>query len=276
MMIPALFPWILVTLAMAGHFFKRLRSGALREWINDPLLSFFGLWTLTTPAFLTFATQYTGTYLVPLLPGFALLAALLWERWDQKPDVDKTRALRLLYGVVYFLSVVVTVGSWISLAFEGTVTNAVIAFCGGLGMLACAYLYRARLTDSVRLISCIGAYTAVAYGLSSLCFDNHLSNSRSTRRVLELAASLSQPGEPITVGFRGDLPFSASFYKDLVADGRIKVIGVYDQQLSTASADFIAARKSGIDAVKAARPNGTVVGKIGKWQLLDNRPQAAK
>jgi precorrin-6x reductase len=106
-----------------------------------------------------------------------------------------------------------------------------------------------------------------------LCFDNHLSNSRSTRRVLELAASLHDTNKPLTVAFRGDLPFSASFYKDLVTANTIQVVGVHDEELSSTTADFIAARKSGIDVVTTARPNGVIVGKIGKWSLLDNRQQ---
>ncbi len=273
MMIPAIFPWIIITVAMAGNFFKRLRSGALREWSNDPLLSFFALWTLTTPALLTFATQYTGTYLVPLLPGFALLAALLWERWDCKAEEEKQFELRLCRGLIYFLSLVVVVGSWISLSFEGTLTNAIISFCIGLVMLALACINLKTARDSVLLVSCIGIYTAVAFGLSSLCFDNHLSNSRSTRRVLELAASLHDTNKPLTVAFRGDLPFSASFYKDLVTANTIQVVGVHDEELSSTTADFIAARKSGIDVVTTARPNGVIVGKIGKWSLLDNRQQ---
>jgi hypothetical protein len=250
-----------------------LRSGALREWSNDPLLSFFALWTLTTPALLTFATQYTGTYLVPLLPGFALLAALLWERWDCKAEEEKQFELRLCRGLIYFLSLVVVVGSWISLSFEGTLTNAIISFCIGLVMLALACINLKTARDSVLLVSCIGIYTAVAFGLSSLCFDNHLSNSRSTRRVLELAASLHDTNKPLTVAFRGDLPFSASFYKDLVTANTIQVVGVHDEELSSTTADFIAARKSGIDVVTTARPNGVIVGKIGKWSLLDNRQQ---
>jgi 4-amino-4-deoxy-L-arabinose transferase-like glycosyltransferase len=279
MMIPALFPWIIITLAMTGTFLKQIRNRAMLTWINDPLLSFFALWTLTTPALLTFATQYTGTYLVPLLPGFALLAGLVWERWNSKAEEEKRAGLRLFRGVIFFLSLVVVGGSWISLWFEGTRTNAIISFCVGLVMLALADVKLKTVRDSVILVSFIGSYTAVAYGLASLCFDNHLSNSRSTRRVLELAASLHDSKQPLTVAFRGDLPFSASFYKDMVADGRIHVVGVNDELLSSITADFVAVRTKKEDVIQMVRkalPNGVVVGNIGKWQLIDNRPTQDK
>lgn len=203
MMIPALFPWILAVLAMSVYFFKRVSSAAaIKGWINDLWLSYFALWTLGTPALLTFATQYTGTYLVPVLPGFALWAALIWHRWDSQNDEEKRKGRSLLYGITVFLSVVVVAGSFISLSFEGDWINAIIAFAVGLVMLVTSISARTQHSDSSHMVSRIAVYTALAYGLSTLCFNNHISNSRSTHRIMELAAEASPGQEDLTIGFR--------------------------------------------------------------------------
>lgn len=272
MMIPALFPWILIVLAMSVRFFKQASSSAQRKsWLNDPWLTYFALWTLGTPALLTFATQYTGTYLVPVLPGFAALAALVWHHWDSQTEESKRTGKLLLFGVSIFLSVVVIVGSIISLWFEGEKTNAAIAFAVGTAMLLVVLQQRLYRHSSDRLISLIGIYTALAYGLSSLCFDNHLSNSRSTHRILALAVNHSQNQEGVTVGFRGSLPFSASFYRDLLTHSPIRVVGVSPEKLTNTDVDFLAVRKGKATETKELLPAATFVGNTGKWHLYDLR-----
>jgi 4-amino-4-deoxy-L-arabinose transferase-like glycosyltransferase len=272
MMIPALFPWIFIVLAMSAHFFKKAASPAeLKRWLNDPWLTYFSLWTLGTPALLTFATQYTSTYLVPVLPGFAALAAMVCHRWDSQSDDAKRRGKLLLFGITVFLSVVVTVGSITSLWFEGEKTNAAIGFVLGTVMLTFTFRQRFYQHNSYRLISQVGIYTALAYGLSSLCFDNHISNSRSTNRILTLAASHSQGEGALTVGFRGSLPFSASFYRDLLQHSPITVIGVSPENLSSTRVDFIAVKKRDVTESEQLLNGASLVGNRGKWYLYDLR-----
>jgi 4-amino-4-deoxy-L-arabinose transferase-like glycosyltransferase len=278
MMIPALFPWILIVLGMGYHFFKRVtHGGGIKEWANDPWVSFFALWTLGTPALLTFATQYTGTYLVPVLPGFALLAALTWYRWNSQLRADQELGRQALFAVTVFLSLVVVVGSIIALWFEGTATDSLSAFAIGLGMLAFATIDGFRNRTAAGLISCVAVYTAIAYSLSAVCFNNYISNSRSTNRILTLAARVAPAtSSSITVGFRGDLPFSASFYPNLINEKKIEVKGVREQEIASAAIDFLAVRKGGVEAVAKAMPHAKLRGHTGKWFLYDMGRQPVK
>jgi 4-amino-4-deoxy-L-arabinose transferase-like glycosyltransferase len=86
--IAAVLPWSLLAigwLARAALF----RRDELRTLVGDPWQSYLLLWVIAPMLFFTLSGNILATYVLPGLPAFALLLAVLW-----RPVDDEVRALR--------------------------------------------------------------------------------------------------------------------------------------------------------------------------------------
>ena len=102
----AIFPWsaaMLVWLARHGKQAWRLRKD------NDGWLFYSLLWTLMTLLFFTLSGNIIFPYSLPMLPGFALFAAELWQRARQPSDISRLPLIALITGA---LLLVLTVLQW--------------------------------------------------------------------------------------------------------------------------------------------------------------------
>jgi 4-amino-4-deoxy-L-arabinose transferase-like glycosyltransferase len=81
MMFLATVPWSVALSALVAIKAKRFFSKNTIALIKADSLLLYGLcWTLSCPVLLLGAKQYTATYLMPSVPGFALLLGVCWQR----------------------------------------------------------------------------------------------------------------------------------------------------------------------------------------------------
>jgi 4-amino-4-deoxy-L-arabinose transferase-like glycosyltransferase len=86
--IAAALPWSLPAIGWLARA-AAVRHDALRKLVGDPWQSYLLLWVIAPMLFFTLSGNVLATYVLPGLPAFALLLAILW-----RPTDDDARALR--------------------------------------------------------------------------------------------------------------------------------------------------------------------------------------
>lgn len=270
-MILALFPWSIILLVLLGLRWRAVFSKQSVERLReDSLLLYAFTWTVSCPVLLMAAKQYTGTYIVPSLPGFALLMGVLWDRQKTQSWFSQTTLEKTLHYALTVLGGSLSVGAVISLWFSAPILSA------GVGAIIGAYICRAsftqpRIRDLAAAATRVVAITVITYSFVLLCYSDNLSNNRSSRRVLEEASRLV-PGEaPLRVGFPFGIPFSSNFYAPLMTGRPVTVRLLTEEQIASADIDVLVVRTRDTKKLEKFTKPGAALSTVGKWSILSAR-----
>lgn len=269
MMVPALVPWAIMVLAWLVIRFKTVFSKAAgRTLLADPELLYAFLWTVSCPMLLLGARQYTGTYIVPSLPGFALLAAVLWARFIEPKENERRLALILCRCLMAVVALTVLIASLIGAIWFYTPIWVLVVSWGAAA--ACVLSLRVKGSGDPSLpkeITRVAVSTGMAYALMALCYNTYLSSHRSTLPVLQLASSFAKPGVELRVGFPRYYPFSANFYGPLFKDPSIKIIHLDDHEIAGSDADILVVRDRNEAEFAVLAPGREKLAEIDQWNL---------
>lgn len=269
MLFPSLVPWSLALLGTAWEQRRRLSwSHFITNLRNDEWLLLALTWTVSCPVLLFFAKQYTATYNMSSIPGFAFLMAVWWKRATESSEpyqLFSRLTTQVLYGAMA-LTILIASIIFYSRAAEPSLGQTALAIVIACGLLIAA-VRMPPLRDSMSSIGALAIMAAIGYGTTLVAGDAYLSTHRSTKNVLAYAATLA-PGQHLNIGFAGNLPFSARFYSSLMSDPTVKVSQVYNEAVPQATADLIIVRKNKGDAdVVMADPTKEKVGELGRWRV---------
>ncbi len=269
MMIPALIPWSFLLLAWLfigrREIFSRSSLGRIAD--DSPLL-FSVLWALSCPLLLTTARQYTGTYIVPSIPGFALMGALLCHSRIEPHEPARLFAIKGCRALSALMAVVVVIGSIIG-AIRYDTPIILLPVCFGMAAL---FLFSLRVNvrdiSLVKEIARVSICTAAMFALASFAWNNNLSNNRSTRRVLAVASSLAKPGAPeLRIGFSLYFPFSATFFGPLETSPPLRILNVDEGEITGSNADLLVVRKRNEEKFLEVSPGREKLAQIGQWRI---------
>lgn len=288
MMILAVFPWSFVLLAALAPRAKRVFSKqAISAFSEDSTLLFAFCWALSCPVLLLGATQYTATYLMPSVPGFALLLGVLWKRYTSTTDVVK--ALRLREILVYATGILIA--AWIIISLTSlwfmpnyTAVGTSIILAGWIAVSFISFLRASHDTPNLQsekpisaqryynqplgMLLMLALVCAAVYGAATFCYTNSLSANRSSRRALETAKKLSTTNHPLRIGFPYYFPFSAWFYRPLVLNNGDQVIALKEGELAAADVDLLIIRKRTLDRLKTELPEAKEIAAVGQWRIF--------
>jgi len=274
MMVPSLVPW---SLALLGTLFEQRKRVSLKVWAtnlkSDEWLLLGLTWAISCPLLLLFAKQYTATYNMSSIPGCAFLLAVIWKRATDSSEpwelISRRTARVLCVGMG--LTVMVAVVIFYVKASQPSLEQSVFALLVGGGLLA-AGAKLPSFTDSARTIAALTLVSAVGYGTTMVAGDAYLSSHRSTKNILEYAASLAN-AEHLKIGFANNLPFSARFYSSLMSKPSVNVSQVDHHELATATEDLIVVRKNKGD-IDIVSPDQTMerIGEFGRWRVYRRKP----
>jgi len=269
MMIPSLVPWSLALLGTLWEQRRRLSwSRFLNDLKHDEWLLLGVTWTVSCPVLLFFAKQYTATYNMSSIPGFAFLLAVMWKRATEHAEpyqLFSRLTTRMLYVAMSLTVLVASIVFYVQAA-EPSTSQTTMAIVIALGLLAAA-VRMPSLKDSMSSIAALSLMAAIGYSTTLVAGDAYLSTHRSTKNILSYAASLA-PGQHLTIGFAHNLPFSARFYSALMSDPTVKVSQISNEAVSQATEDLIIVRKNKGDTdVVMKDPTKEKIGELGRWRV---------
>jgi 4-amino-4-deoxy-L-arabinose transferase-like glycosyltransferase len=268
MMVLACFPWsLIVAVALFAERKRLVTKQTLDSILERPLIVFALAWALSCPVLLLGARQYTGTYLLPSVPGFAFLLGILWHQCH----TTSSKLLIIVKRSSTLLSIVMIALSVGTLLF-GASLEFMIPLIIGQGFLA-VHTYRASSDLQVALLRA-SLVTGVLYGGAILGLDNYLSENRSTRRILTAAQLLPESSpNSVCLFFPYKTPFSASFYGALASTPSIKLISAHNSDAAQAECPYVIARLKDKDLVKIHRdiPSIQEIKRIGRWRIFQRQ-----
>lgn len=277
MLIPSVVPWSLVLVA---SMIESYRSFSIKGFINrlkhDEWLLLGFLWAISCPLLLMGARQYTATYLMSSIPGFAFLMAVLWKRSLENgaqgsiPSPRVTRIILITLGLTCVIAPIV-----LKALFEIHQFALISTVAFGVTLVALAFFKRPS-EDSLKSFGSIALATGIVYALLFPCADIQVSQNRSTREVIKLAESLigGLPNGEFKVGFGYNLPFSASFYSRILStpQRKITVSQVKEGDLKSPSEHVIIVRGKAAASLLALDPNKEKLGQLDKWHVYRGAP----
>ena len=275
MMIPSLVPWSLALLGTLWEQRRRLSWGRfLADLKSDEWLLLGLTWTVSCPVLLFFAKQYTATYNMSSIPGFAFLMAVLWKRATDAAEpypLFSRLTTRVLFVAMSLTVLIASVVFYVQAA-EPSLPQTTLAILIALGLLVAAFRMPS-LKDSMSSIGALALMSAIGYSTTLVAGDAYLSTHRSTKNILAYAASLA-PGQHLTIGFANNLPFSARLYGSLMTDPTVKVSQVANEAIPQANEDLIIVRKNKGDSdVVMKDPSKEKIGELGRWRVYRRKPQ---
>lgn len=274
-MIPCLVPWSLI---VAGTWIERRRTFSLRSTLasikNDDwlLLGFF--WTISCPLLLIFARQYTPTYLSSSIPGFAFLMAGLWRRMAESEPSLIIPSRPVTRWIIAGMALTLIISSMWFYTLAPSVPGLAIPLSVGAMMILLTVL-TPKVGDSLSALCLVTVVTAIGYGATTVGASAHLSTHRSTRNILNYAATFVA-GDSATIGFANNLPFSARFYSALMLHPKVSVSQVDNDKIADAKEDIIVVRKNKGDTdMVASFPSMERLGDLGRWRVYRRRSAPA-
>ncbi len=267
MMILGTVPWSLAFVALLVMKARSLFSKKVAVTaVSDSLFLYALCWTLSCPVLLLGARQYTATYLMPSIPGFAFLMAICFDRarsqrWMSESVISQT--LRII-GILLGLATVV--GALISLKYGAPLLLSLSTLA--VAVLLLMLFVRAANTSILARTVQVSLLTVFVYAAASICFDNHLSGNRSTRRALGVIRSIVPVGQSVTVGLPFYVPFSAFFYTRAVQDSTIKLLPLDEDSVATTPVDLMLVRERNMSRLRQARPNIEEVARLNQWRIV--------
>lgn len=278
MMIPSLVPW---SLALLGTLIEQRKRVSLKAWLanlkSDEWLLLGFTWAVSCPVLLFFAKQYTATYNMSSIPGFAFLMAVIWKRANESNtpwELFSRITTRILYVA---MALTVTIASIIFYyrAAEPSQLQTSLAILVGVGLLIAA----ARLPgfrDPMGTIGALALMAAIGYGTTMVAGDAFFSSHRSTRNILAYAATLAK-SEHLRIGFATNLPFSARFYSSLMSNPSVTVSQVEQHELQSSQEDLIIVRKNKGDMdIVSTDTSKERIGEFGRWRVYRRKASATQ
>jgi 4-amino-4-deoxy-L-arabinose transferase-like glycosyltransferase len=269
MIIPSLVPWSLALLGTLVEQRGKLSLTGIKDSLKKDQWLLLGVtWAISCPLLLIFARQYTATYNMSSIPGFAFLMAVLFKRASESsaPFALFSRITTRTLYVIMSLTIIIAAIVFYSRAAEPSALQTGAVILVGLGLLA-ASIRMPALKDPMSAIGALSLLAAIGYGTTMVAGDAYLSTHRSTKNILAYAASLSG-GENLTIGFAHNLPFSARFYSVLMTEPRVKVSQISADALSSASEDLIIVRKNkGDEDLVMKDSTKEKIGELGRWRV---------
>jgi hypothetical protein len=132
-----------------------------------------------------------------------------------------------------------------------------------------------KVGDSLSALCLVTVVTAIGYGATTVGASAHLSTYRSTRNILNYAATFVA-GDSATIGFANNLPFSARFYSALMVHPKVSVSQVDNDKIADAKEDIIVVRKNKGDTdMVASIPSMERLGDLGRWRVYRRRSAPA-
>jgi 4-amino-4-deoxy-L-arabinose transferase-like glycosyltransferase len=278
MLIPCVVPWSVMLIASliekaVKHSRKAVSPrGFIERLKHDEWLLFGFTWAISCPLLLTGMTQYTATYLMSCIPGFAFFMAVLWKRASEQHQDDTfpspliTRIMILLLGLTLVITPSVFKATYEihEMAFITAVTFGVLA-------IICAAVWKAP-RSSLSGIGTIALTTALVYAILFPCADIQVSKNRSTRHIMQYAEELVGGGSlsEFKVGFAFNLPFSARFYSTLLSLPGHKVVAsqLDKEEFRDAPQHVIIVRGKGAEKeFLEIAPTTQKLGQLGKWNV---------
>lgn len=267
MMILGTFPWSLIMLALLSQRLKQLSSKkSAFSILRDPELLFALGWTLSSPVLLLGAKQYTATYLMPSIPGFAFLAAVCWSRHNRSSWVHDTRILEILRGSGVLLSLIGIIGAVVLHWYGASLLSSWTV--GSLAVYALYFSWRRAIVSPFRAVTHIALLTTFIYGGTAWCARNYLSDNRSTHRVLRLVRTLVPPETPVRIGFPYYFPFSASFYSRAARDSLVTLVPLKEGQVKDAHVDLFIIRRRNTQKFREETGNASIDAELGQWRII--------
>jgi hypothetical protein len=208
---------------------------------------------------------------MPSIPGFAMLAGVLWKKYRhhaQLPEQMLRQTLLIGTGFVLVAWIVISISAlWFMPNFT--------IILASLGLALWSTVTFARFVRSNKVPGqCLGILSLLAlvctltYSAATLCLNNHLSTNRSSRRALQAAQALVQPGVALRVGFPYYFPFSAYFYHKQVLGPEGSVLAVKEGEVVAAPVDVLIVRKRNIERLRKEVPNAQELASIGQWRII--------
>ena len=262
-------PWSVALSALLlmrpKKFFSKNTVVAIK---NDSLLLYGLCWALSCPVLLLGAKQYTATYLMPSIPGFAFLLAICWERGYSRGWVSDTLVARVLKVIGLILALLAIIGAIISLWYSVSLLYALMTF--GAALLTCIGIIRNHGASAASHVLRVAVITAFVYGAASMCFNSHLSSNRSTQEALKLVRTVIPPGTPVRLGLPYYVPFSAFFYSRAQGDAQLELVPLNEETVKTTAVDLFLVRQRNVNRLREALPNVQEVESIGQWRIMRN------
>lgn len=268
----ALFPWSFILVGFALPHLRWLCSRNLLTTLrNDSSLLFALCWTLGCPTLLLGAEQYTATYVMPVVPGFALLAGILWNRYRTHATLSSTT---IHTGLSWTIAAVLVVWIAVTLTSSWFLPN-ITVIIGSLGLalwigLIFRYVHRTTALQGSGLerVFLLGLVTTLAYGAVVVSLDNFISTNRSSKRVLTRAKTLHGAETSPIIGFPYYFPFSASFYAPSILGSTENIIDVRDGHLIKTEADLLIVRKRNLNKLYKELPTAKEIASLGQWRII--------
>lgn len=275
MLFIGLTPWSFLTLPfLATCRWRSITKEGVRRWIVDNPWTLYGvIWMASCPFLFTFARQYTATYFAPSIPGFSLMVAAGWHALLLRTEWRCTLYAAMCRYVVTTLGLVSIAGSLVSLRFDAPLVGVMVACVCGVGLVWYGTC-RKRFSEMLPSVSKVALATGVVYALVVVCFSEHISMQRSSRRALEMASRMFPTPRDLKIGFPYYFPFSATFYGTTLGERSIETMLLKDGEIGTAPVDAILVRGSNAQRLEEADPQREVLGRIGRWTLFEGNTSA--
>jgi hypothetical protein len=165
------------------------------------------------------------------------------------------------------------IGSLVSLRFDGPVFGVTIACVFGVGLVLYGKDHE-RFSEMLPSVSKVALATGVVFTLVIVCFSEHISTKRSSRRALEMARRIFPHQQELTIGFPSYFPFSATFYGTAPGERPVKTILLENSQVASAQVDVILVRGDNAKLLMEAEPTRKVLGRVGRWTLFEGNTAA--
>lgn len=271
-MVPALFPWSLIItgILIAGARWEIQGRNPLKSLAENPVVFYTLCWTLSCPVLLLAARQYTATYIVPSLPGFALFVAALWEQNRSRRWCSTESITLMLRTTIVGLGLVLVIGGTASLWFKSAPLTAAVSVLAGFALLSLS-LHPDRFKNELTSIVYVSVFCCGTYACTILSFDQFISDKRSTRRALETVQTLFRDRTDIKVGFPFYFPFSATFYGPLGRPAAIDAIRIDETQISQPPADILLVRTRDLSKLRELSQSKEELAVVGEWHILKSQ-----
>jgi 4-amino-4-deoxy-L-arabinose transferase-like glycosyltransferase len=254
----ACFPWSLVAVWLTATRWSSFRIP------KDPLAGLALCWFFVNMLFLTVTSQYTATYLSPLLPGAAIFLGLVLQqlslapRWSARYawTAPVTAAVALIVAIVgvflgapLFVPILLVLGlvaAWRLRQLGGPRTTAAATILTGGGL---AYLFLAVL----------------------LSMSPHVSMNRSSNQTLALlAAHAHQSGDTdVRIGYVGRVPFSVDVYRHRSGlEMTVVPLGDFPAPPQSDTLDYLVTAPDSLSDADAAKAGWTEIFQGEKLRML--------
>lgn len=262
MLIAAFAPWSLFLLFAA---YKAGVRGSW-EWIraNDVRLFAFA-WAISAPLFLTFVRQLHAMYLLPAMPGLAVLTACVWKT-HQESLAEKIVVTKFALSFFVIALAILMVGCFASFSSYSLIMGTAIIAATLLGQ----YLGR-HLAPSIRPIAITAWLLVSIYCLTICSMTPYINKRRSGQGAIELASRLGI--KQIGVLSRNSYShFWASKAWRSELEGKMRVEYLDGSDIHASNLDYLLAKEGSHDALALHRTNDyNLLATAGSWELLKRK-----